>query len=177
MTEFDTANHSRLNPSDADNGRRLDGFESFDAHYRRLSGLNQGVYTGKWADQSKLGQQDNLAVLDAVASTLELTPFQHRRSRLLFKQLGERGVIGELSSPGSIDTALVAASVCALVSRIDGRMYHPNRTDDRNDELLTSFMDDRGYSDKSIRSCLNKVSARLPIPEGNGEPFGGDLDD
>lgn len=118
-TQPDTENHTKFHPDDADfpARRRLDGTETFEGFYRRLAGYNSGVRNGKWGDESMLWRQENLAIYDSIASQLDLTRYQKLRGRNAFDNLS----LQELSSPGGIDTALVAVCVAAVVVREDGR--------------------------------------------------------
>jgi hypothetical protein len=138
--------------------RRLDGSETFEDHYARLSEYNRGFRTGRTRmDTATLRRQDNLALFDALSCQLELTPHQKRRGRLLFDTLP----LSAWSSPGGIDAALVALMVAAVVAREDGRIYHPNRLDENNDAEFVRLIRELGYSKKAVRSAYAKVSEAL----------------
>ena len=160
LTEANTDNRTKFHPDDADHDTddRLDGTATFEQHYNRLASHNVGIYNGKWADKTKLRNQDNQAIFDAVAGQLELTRYQKEVGKQEFSELNLR----ELSSPVGIDTALVAVMVAAVVSRRDGRRYHPAGTEESNDGLFTALLDDLGYSDDSVlHSAFGKVHHRL----------------
>lgn len=161
LTEPDTSNATKFDARDLPGGNsyRGDGVETLANHYHRLSLLNQGIWTGTWADKSALNEQDNLAVFDAVASQLELTNYQKTRARLAFVSLD----LQELSSPHGIDAALVAAMTAAVVAREDGRMYHPSRADNNNDALFLRLLDDADYDDRTVRSAYEKVLHRVDL--------------
>ena len=121
--------------------------------FTRFHGYNTGLYNGEWANETALRRVDNLALFDAVSSQLELTTYQKRTGRMLFdslnlKHLGYRAV-------------LVAFAVCAHVCRDDGRVYHPNRAAENNDELFVSFADTLTESPKTIKACYNRISSEV----------------
>lgn len=159
LTQPDTDNHTKFHPGDADHDtdKRLDGTATFNQHYSRLASHNAGIYTGKWADKTKLRSQDNLAVFDAIAGQLDLTGYQKETGRAAFGTLNLR----ELSSPGGIDAALVAVMVAAVVARRDGRNYHPQGTDESNDDLFTALLNDLDYDDSVLHSAFGKVHYRV----------------
>lgn len=163
LTEPDTDNHTKFHPDDADHEqpKRLDGTATFEQHYTRLASHNTGVYNGKWADKAKLRNQDNLAVFDAVAGQLELTPYQKETGRAEFDRLNLR----KLSSPSGIDTSLVAIMVAAVVARRDGRQYHPLSSDTANDPLFTALLNDLGYDDGLLHSAFGKVYYRIEVDQ------------
>lgn len=168
LTQPDTENHTKFHgfdPAANYNGYdRLDGTESYEDYYTRLSLINTGIWTGTWADENQRARQEKLAIFDALAGQLDLTPFQKEQGRTAFDGLNLR----ELSSPGGIDTTLVAICVAAVVVRRDGRKYHPQANDESNDDLFTALLDDFGYDDSVIHSCLGKVRYRLEGRGGRG---------
>jgi hypothetical protein len=160
--EPDTPNHTHFYGSDSSAGydgtRRKDGFETFESHYSRLALLNTGIFNGKWAtDESARWKQEALAIFDAIAGNLELSPFQKELGRESFGTLDLR----ELSSPNGIDAVLCAIMTSAIVCREDGRFYHPNRDDNTNDPLFTALIEDLGYRDRVVRSCYEKILNRV----------------
>lgn len=158
-TEADTENATKFYGSESLPGNRLDNTESLSEHYTRLANINSGIWTGTWADKEALRRSDNLAIFDAIAGQLELTPFQARVARTQFDDLNLR----ELSSPNGIDTPLVAIMTCAIVCRQDGRIYHPNRSDNRNDSLFVDLLADFDYRIGVVRSCYEKVLNRVNL--------------
>jgi hypothetical protein len=154
MTPIESADShaSTLWASDAADGARLDGFESFAEYYNRLAEYNRGTRTGRnRADRTLIGQRDNTVVFDTVASRLELTRYQRSRARIMFGRLDLR----KLSTPNGIDVYVVAFMVCAVACRDDGRLYHPNRGD--NDELFVELADDLEIVDRLARSAYSKI--------------------
>lgn len=160
-TAPDTPNHTKFygNDDSADyHGKtRLDGTETFNEYYRRLANLNTGIWTGTWADKEALRRSDNLAVFDAIAGQLELTPHQKNVARAAYDDLNLR----ELSSPDGIDATLVAVMVCAVACRADGRMYHPSRGDETNDPLFVDLLSGFDYRPSVVHSCYAKVLNRV----------------
>jgi hypothetical protein len=163
LTQPDTNNQTKFHPDDADHDTRsrLDGTATFEQHYSRLASHNAGIYNGKWADKTKLRSQDNLAIFDCLASQLELTDYQKSVSRNEFAGLNLR----KLSTPGGIDAPLVAVMVAAVVARRDGRHYHPQATEGRNDGLFVAILDDLGYADSVIHGCYGKVRHLIEVAE------------
>ena len=160
LTQPDTDNATKFHPGDADHDSqyREDGTATFEQHYSRLARHNTGVFNGKWADENKRARQDKLAVFDALAGQLELTPYQKETARREFDNLSVR----DLSSPAGIDVPLVAVMVAAVVARRDGRMYHPAANEESNDALFTALLDSLGYCDDSLlHSAFGKVHYRV----------------
>lgn len=104
--------------SDASNDERLDGSESLANHYSRLSLANSLNWNGKWRDENRETEQNATAILDAIASKLELTNHQkevaHRYLRALPSKYNQ-----------AYSTAVVALCVCGIAGRKDGRSYTP----------------------------------------------------
>lgn len=124
------------------------------AKFKRFHGYNSGIYNGSWADETKIRRLDNLNLFDAIADSLELTTYQHGHGRELFdelplKQLGYRAEI-------------VAFCVCVLVAREDGRYYHPQRSNGRNDRLFEAVGSEFSEGPDRVTACLNRVEERLP---------------
>lgn len=164
LCEPDTLNATKFYWKDKDVSYpgvyRLDNSKTFEAHYKELAKVNRGLYHYKRGDNKKLRQNDNLAIFDAVASHVELTRYQ--------KTVGRTEMAGAplptWSSPNGIDAILVAICICAVVLRNDlrsGRAYHPNRSEENNDELFTNLLGTLPYRDSTVRSCLQKVSSHV----------------
>ena len=162
LTEPDTNNHTKFYGNDQDagyNGKfRLDGTATFEQHYGRLALLNEGIYTGKWADQSAKWRQDQLALFDAISGQLELTRYQKQIGRQQVDELDFR----ELTSP-AVDTTLALIMLAAVVCRQDGRMYHPSRGDNTNDPLFVDYLSTFDYSEKAVHKAYQKVLDRVRL--------------
>ncbi|MFC6717927.1 hypothetical protein ACFQGT_09830 [Natrialbaceae archaeon GCM10025810] len=153
---FDESEEEPIISPDTENATHFHSVEAPEKHrkkFRRLHGYNTGVYNGQWADKAELRRLDNLAVFDAVSSQLELTPFQKRRGRLLFDSLDLRRI--------GYRASLVAVCVAAYVCREDGRMYHPYRKSENNDELFVEFLEYLGERPTVAAKCYNKVAGAL----------------
>lgn len=122
--------------------------------FKRFHGYNSGVYNGEWQDNAALRRLDNLALYDAVAGQLELTDFQKRTGKELFDGFNQAHL--------GYTTTLVAFSTCAYVCRKDGRIYHPERSDENNDSLFVAFESDVPETKKQIRAGFTKITGRLP---------------
>lgn len=141
----DTDNATHFHPEEAPNEHR--------AKFRRFHGYNSGVYNGHWQDNNKLRRLDNLAVFDAISSQLELTNYQKRRGRRLFNSL-------KLKEIGS-GVSLVAFCVSAFVCRDDGRVYHPFRKEENNDELFIGFVEYLGEDPDTVANVYSRVKEAL----------------
>ncbi len=122
--------------------------------FTRFHGYNTGVYNGHWADKEEIRRLDNLNLFDAISSYLELTKYQNKLGRNLFDSLNLKHF--------GYSADLIAVCVAAYVCRLDGRMYHPSRSDSNNDDLFVSFVDGLDCSDKAAAACYEKIAARLP---------------
>ncbi|WP_330630692.1 hypothetical protein [Halocatena halophila] len=155
ITDMDSPNQTSFKASDV-SGRRLDGSELNTDFYKRLASYNIDQRTGQGSNEPVRYRQDNLAIYDAVSSSLELTDYQKRRGRQLFDEMPLEDWVNQI-----IDVPLVAFCVAAHAVREDGRMYHPSRSAKNNDELFSDFADDCGYRARSIRKCYGKVDHQL----------------
>lgn len=145
-----------FNGSDAPAGERLDGYESKQNHYRRLSAKNSLRWRGQWRDEQRETRTDAAAILDSVAGHLELTPYQHGEAERIFSGLPDKYV-------QAYSTALVALCVCSLVARQDGRSYHPNQTK-AGSSVSTEFtrlVDDIGTSYTALYKCWCAVQGEM----------------
>jgi len=160
LTESDTANHTKFyatdEQADYDGTFRLDGTATYEQHYSRLAKLNTGIYNGKWADETERRRADKLALFDAVASQLELSPHQKRAGRAAFEDIS----LPEVTGP-TIDSTLVAIMTAAVVARPDGRTYHPSRSDNTNDPLFTDLLSRFDYYPQALHQCYGKVVEAL----------------
>jgi len=159
LTSPDTNNATKFHPDDSthDSDFRLDGTATHEQHYSRLASHNAGIYNGKWADKTKLRENDNKAVFDAIAGNLELTDHQKRIGRIEYANLD----LQELSTPGGIDATLVAIITAAVVVREDGRLYHPAKAEESNDALFLRLLDELEYDSGVIHSAYGKVTFRM----------------
>ncbi len=122
--------------------------------YQRFHGYNTGVYNGEWQDNDEIRRLDNLALYDAVSSQLELSNYQKRRGRELFDSLnlndfGHRAI-------------LIIVCICSYVCREDGRVYHPSRSINHNDELFVGFVSELDESPREVAACYERVVGKLP---------------
>lgn len=135
---------------------RFDGSETKREQYNRLSVANRPGQVGKWRDQSRSAAQSRRAVVEAVASTLELTPHQKALAKQYFDAAATERV-----SAYKIET--VAVCVCGLAGREDGRNYHPNVLNsdgppqDSEKAAFWELLDDIGVSHSEFYSCWEKV--------------------
>jgi len=153
---FDEEKPEPITSPDTDNATHFyygDAPEDQQDHYRKLSLYNSGLCNGKWADQELRRKLDNLGLYDAISSELELTRYQKERGRYILENITVKDF--------GVEARAVIFCICAIVARDDGRVYHPSRGDDRNDDLFVGFTDDLSVSDAALRSCYNRVSEKI----------------
>lgn len=105
---------------DAPSETRLDGSETKQNYYSRLAVANSLDWNGKWRDEWRATRKDSVAIVDAIASSLELTPYQKERAQHYFDSLPS-------DYNEAYSTSLLALCVCGISGKLDGRNYHPNR--------------------------------------------------
>ena len=161
ITTPDTENATHFHADDIDEVTfRKDSGESTESHYRRLAMLNTGLWNGKWENKEALHRQDNLALFDAIADSMDLTDYQHRRGRLLF----DRFPLGTFG----YDARYVAFAIGALVAEQDGREFDPTELvggkedldEVETDEQFHRVVLDEGLHYGTLETVLNKVRDR-----------------
>lgn len=140
---------TRIDESDAPNGMRADGYESLHRFYKRL-GLWNGEWNGSWQDHNQADQKDRRRLFEAIASSLELTDYQEKRSWLVFQSLPD-------NFHQAYSTTLLILVVAARVCKEDGRYFHPSREAERNDDVFRSLLDETNLTDKQFRKCYQRV--------------------
>jgi len=159
VIEPETENETKIHGYDADanyHGEyRLDKSRKFKNHFDRLSKHNRGL-NGKWFDQAKKREVENLAIFDIAASRVELTVYHHKVARQEFSRVP----LSKWSSPNGIDTFLSAIMICAIILKKDPRFsreYNTDRKDESQDELFLELMQGLPYRKKDVRSCYQKA--------------------
>jgi len=148
MTDEQTGQATTLYPTDvADESKR--------EKYSRLALANSLNWNGKWRDETRATKRDQNAILDAIAGQLQLTPYQHQRSRSVFDDLPD-GFSGQ-----GYSTRVVALCVCGIVGREDGRNYHPNKlhpnASSESGSGFSSIADEIDVSYQEVYSCWSTV--------------------
>jgi hypothetical protein len=141
---------------EAPDGIRDDGTESHKNHYSRLALANSGNWNGFWRDEHKATEQDNHAIVDAIAGQLELTSYQRERAHAVLDSL-PRELLGAYQS------ALLALAVCGVVAAEDGRDYHPNKAhpNSNSDTVFVTLFEETGAQYSKFYSCWNRVSSEI----------------
>ena len=140
--------------TDAPSGRRLDGTESFQRKYRRLSLANTLDWNGKWRDERRATQRDSMAIVDAIAAQLELTSFQKKRARQFYTDLPD-------NYNQAYSSRLLAFVVAGIAGLEDGRKYHPNNLREGNaDDDYAALADEVG-TPSEIHSVWQRVRGEL----------------
>ena len=153
--ESDPDSEPLTNP-DTDNATHFNYQEAPDdqeGHYRKLHQYNTGMRNGEWIDQELGRKIDALNLYDCISSTLELTPYQKERGRHLVDRINIRKI--------GNDTKAVILCLCAIVVREDGRIYHPNRSNQNNDPFFITFAQQLTLSEAALKSCYNRVATEI----------------
>lgn len=138
--------------SEAPGGERLDGSEAYSNYYKRLSELNSLRWNGKWSNTARENAIDRSATLDSVAGQLQLTDYQHDEAARIYQSLPTRIHEG-------YSTPLVAACVCGIVGREDGRDCHPHNIRATTPHTnFGEFLKDHGYSFTETFRCWEAIS-------------------
>jgi len=123
----------------------------------RTGQLQKDFGHNKWRTKEGKRKQrlrEKRDAFDIVASQLELTPYRRQQTEMVFMQL-------DLQRLG-LPMELVAFCLCALAARQDGRMYHPNRSEENNDKQFLDFAQSLSEREQSlIVKTLNRLQHRL----------------
>jgi len=123
----------------------------------RMEQLQKDFSHNKWRTKEgkrKQRRREKRKAFDTVANQVELTPHRRQQTEIVFRQL-------DLQRLG-LPTELVAFCLCALAARQDGRMYHPNRSDENNDKPFLDFAQSLSEREQSlIVKTLNRLQHRL----------------
>lgn len=144
MTDEDqVARATNIRPSDARESRR--------EHYETLRKWNS--YQD---DQVEEREQDALNVVDAVASSLELTDLQKERARNYLQKL-------DSDYRRAYPIELIAICLCSLAGHVDGRDYHPNVLNPgcRTHNEFVVFVREAGFSYKRVYSCWSALKSEV----------------
>lgn len=147
LTEFDTTNATKFHASEASPDQY--------AHYNELARYNTGLHQRNWSDQTELRRIDNLALYDAIVGQLELSPYQKSEGRAAFDRLSLRDF--------GFSAELIIFAVAAVVSRRDGRQYHPRRNPENNDTEFLRIANDFGWSTTHIERALLRVADEIEV--------------
>lgn len=145
-----------FDPSEAPDGERLDGSETHRTRYERLADANTLRWNGAWQDRKSETPRDHEAILDSIASCLELTSLQRERAKEYLDFLP-----GEFSTKRS--TAVVTTAVCMISANEDGRNYHPNMVHPNSsaENELRDIQESVGFSYRLLFSTWNDVKEEL----------------
>jgi len=156
MTDEQTGQATHFNASDVADTDRHDGIESRRNHYSRLAIANSLDWNGSWRDEDRATIKDNRAIVEAIASQLELTDYQQERA---LREL--ESIPRELL--GAYESAMLALCLCGVIARRDGRDYHPNHThpnSDRDSDFVRLF-DETSATYSQFYSCWKRVSYEI----------------
>lgn len=142
---------------DSDNATYFDPTEvkeTTSINYKRLRLLNRGTWNDRREENKEARHRsDNLAILDALSSQLELTEHQKKKARREFDHLN----LGKIGKPVN----LVAFGVCTVVANDDvhnGSRYHPKMNNP--DELFAEIADDLNFTTTQLHSIVGVVNNR-----------------
>jgi len=149
----DTENHTQIHPSDAPPEKR-EKFERFRAY-------NTGLWNGpERADKEVLHQQDDLHLYDAIASKLDLTPYQRKRGRVLADRLS----LDSFTSPrGQRDSKAVMFAFCVAVANddVDGTRFWPTPNTEDNDAAFQDVWEEIDTDWEDMVSLIQRVDHKL----------------
>lgn len=149
----DTDNATYFDPNEVEETTNRKGTS---VNHRRLRLYNRGTWKDRREENKKVThRQDNLAILDALSSQLELTSFQKTKARTIFGNLE----LGQLGKPAR----LVAFGVCAVVANDDvpdGSRYHPQMNDP--DDVFEHIADRLEFTERQLHSIIGVITARRP---------------
>lgn len=121
---------------------------------KRMFMWDIGIWKGgdRLEDTSEVRRRDNLYLLDALSSRLELNHSQKERARLLFGELDLR----KLGRPAT----LIAFCVCVVIANEDsvGKRYWPGSK--RNGSLFERVAEELGFNDEAYLSVMLKLENR-----------------
>lgn len=136
---------------DAPSGERLDGSESLQNYYDRLSVWNSLGWNGKWKDRNRETTKNTTAIVDAVAAQMELTDYQKAEAQRMFSNLPDR--YNQARS-----TALLALCICAIVGVQDGRNYHPSQVKyNTADNIFVDIANEIEVSFSELYTCWRQL--------------------
>jgi len=147
----DTENATYFNYNEAE---EPNSYSKTPVNYKRIQLLNRGSWHSRYEENKEVThRRDNLAILDALSSQVELTNFQKKKARRIFDEL-ELGKMGR-------SVRLVAFGVCAVVANDDvanGSRFHPQMKN--SDELFEGLADRLGFTEGQLHTIIGVVNNR-----------------
>lgn len=147
----DTKNATYFDPNEVEESNNNCGTS---VSYSRIQLLNRGTWKSRYEENKEVThRRDNLAILDAISSQVELTDHQKAKARRVFDDL-ELGELGKSAK-------LIAFGVCAVVANDDvhrGSRFHPQMEDP--DELFAELADRLGFTSSQLHSVVGIVNSR-----------------
>lgn len=156
MTDDYVEQATILKGHEAPDGTRHDKTETHRNHYSRLAMANSLNWNGHWRDEHRATEQDNHAIVDAVAGQLELTSYQQERAHNVLDSL-PRELLGAYQS------SLLALCVCGVVAADDGRGYHPNNAhpNSETDSKFVELFDSTDAEYSKLYSCWTRIGDEI----------------
>jgi len=141
----DTENATYFNPDEVSNSNWTG---KTPVNYSRLLLYNRDTWKDRWEENKEVKhRQDNLAILDALSSQLQLNSYQKKEARRFFDSL-DLGDFGK-------SVRLVSFGVCAVIANEDvegGSLYHPQMKDP--DDLFVNIANRLDFTDKQLHSII-----------------------
>lgn len=156
MEEITEKEPSEVLTPDANNATFFKPSEGSDNHhqkYKRLRLYNRGTWKDRREENKEVThRRDNLAILDAIASQLDLTDYQKSESRRTFDGLE----LGDIGKPAD----LIAFAVCIVVANdeVKGTRYYPTKKS--TDGIFSRVSGRLGYSVKKEQAAIGNVEDR-----------------
>lgn len=145
---------TKIDPSEAPNTPRGDYVESIRSLFQRLDLWNRGDWNGNWENRERTDRRDRRAVFEAVTSQLDLTDYQQDRAWRLYQDLPE-----DTRTAFSVPALVFCVSVIA--AREDGRYYHPQAPNSRNDSRFSEIREEIGLTEKRASRLYGRVMAEV----------------
>lgn len=149
MADEQTGQATTFYPTDVDNDAKRE-------RYSRLALANSLNWNGKWRDEERATMNDNRAIVEAIASQLELTDYQQERALTELERIPRELL-------GAYESAMLALCLCGIIARRDGRDYHPNHAhpnSDHDSHFVTLF-EETSASYSQFYACWKRVSQEI----------------
>jgi hypothetical protein len=120
-------------------------------HYRRLRLYNRGTWKDRREENKEVRHRaDNLSVLDAISSQVELNPYQKKEARRFLDTLNLQDL--------GMSISVVSFGICAVVANEDvhdGTRYWPTSND--TDDLFREIARNLHFTESQQLSIIHKL--------------------
>lgn len=143
-----------FNINEAPSKKRKDNSGTIRGLYARLEQRDDPRRTGGFLDEERRTIEDGAAIVNAVASSLNLTKRQREDAERRFQNLSD-------NFNQAYATELLAICICGIIGREDGRDYHPNNVHPRatTDNEFAGVVESAGIGYGRLFSCWNRIES------------------